>query len=1173
MFTEGLDERSISWIKQGPNGEQASVIRSPLSEKMSPIPRSPLSGGYGGSNYTSSPVLPPLKFHSGLLDPRNIVPLNLDRYGDESDEDSLDDESVASVPDNFSGNYSEDDCLRFSDSNYQEQQPAEDFYKKEILRGPDVSCLNRGPLKGDLKIEVPENYRRFTTDGGLGFGKFQGQNRETATSCRLPRIILLNTNETPKANYRTVVDMGTPSAPPAAVESENVSDDFPSSERVTVEDNPDIQKETGDGIYVNNNHSSNWQSQSSKEDDHLGVRMEQEAVTADTQPPELYTSPYYNTSGQNAWQTLIAYDGCVRLCLNAWARGCTEAPEFLRDECLVLRSAFGLHKFLLQPRGLQPIEKTGIERVEQVCSQKVKKVVGKMRVEVRKLRLVPRRSLKSTYSQRSAIYLKVGAQYVKHVSSIVKTGINSLGIVSYSPSEEKFSCLFHLKSSTEETELESGSAISLRAGTGDYYDFFPQSQGDALLLEVYDSKKVIQGRAFIPVSSLSDNSNDKTQWWPIYHDDHECVGKIQLSIGIAITSDETSQIKSAPIVETLAYDLLLEAAMRALKFHSRNLRLDGVWKWLLTEFSDYYGVSDSYAQLRYLSYVMNVATPTKDCLEIVYELLVPVIEARSRKNLTRQEKSILLGCETQIDSLLATVFENYKSLDENSPTGLVDIFAPIPEVAAPALTPAVQIYTLLHDILAQDVQTSLRNYLERAAAKTCRKHMVETDEFVSSSNTEGFFMDPITISTAYLKMKNLCINISNEIRADIKIHNEHVLPSSIDLSNITASVYGNELFKRLKAFLSTWPPSGPMAHVNELLVATADFERKLEAWNISPAQCGVDSRNVYHNYIMVWVQDMQLHLLDLCKAEKVPWSGVTTNYSTSPFAEEMYDKIKEILSPYEVVMNRWPQYSLVLENAVANIERAIIKALEKQYTDILTPLKDSIPKKLGMQVQKFTRRQSIVLYSVPNQLGIFMNTIKRVLDVLHCKIEDILRAWASYLPVNGDKKQLFGEQMNGITVLLRTKYKNYMQATVVKLINNLQDNKNTRLKKILEETKESDGEAELRERMQMLTLQLIDSISNLHEVFTSRIFIATCRGFWDRMGQIVLKFLVGRKENRVWYNGSYYALGILDDTFASQMQRLQGNALQEKDLEPPRSIVEARSILCRDTTNTTDAYF
>lgn len=44
----------------------------------------------------------------------------------------------------------------------------------------------------------------------------------------------------------------------------------------------------------------------------------------------------------------------------------------------------------------------------------------------------------------------------------------------------------------------------------------------------------------------------------------------------------------------------------------------------------------------------------------------------------------------------------------------------------------------------------------------------------------------------------------------------------------------------------------------------------------------------------------------------------------------------------------------------------------------------------------------------------------------------------------------------------------------------MQENRSTRLKRILEETKEEDGEVEIRERMQMLSLQLIESITNLH---------------------------------------------------------------------------------------------
>lgn len=66
----------------------------------------------------------------------------------------------------------------------------------------------------------------------------------------------------------------------------------------------------------------------------------------------------------------------------------------------------------------------------------------------------------------------------------------------------------------------------------------------------------------------------------------------------------------------------------------------------------------------------------------------------------------------------------------------------------------------------------------------------------------------------------------------------------------------------------------------------------------------------------------------------------------------------------------------------------------------------------------------------------------------------------------------------------------------------MQVNRNTQLKRILEETEDTDNEAEVRERMLMLNSQLIDSISNLHEVFISQIFVALCRGFWDRMGQV-----------------------------------------------------------------------
>ncbi|KAF6147384.1 hypothetical protein GIB67_003282, partial [Kingdonia uniflora] len=104
---------------------------------------------------------------------------------------------------------------------------------------------------------------------------------------------------------------------------------------------------------------------------------------------------------------------------------------------------------------------------------------------------------------------------------------------------------------------------------------FPESQGETLLVEVHDANKVTQDRAIIKVSSLIDNPSDRFWWWPLYHDDHKCVGNVQFSIGSTITYDEANPIKCAQVVETLAYDLVLESAMRAQHFHPKNFWIQG----------------------------------------------------------------------------------------------------------------------------------------------------------------------------------------------------------------------------------------------------------------------------------------------------------------------------------------------------------------------------------------------------------------------------------------------------------------------------------------------------------------------------------------------------------------------------------------------------------------------
>ena len=63
--------------------------------------------------------------------------------------------------------------------------------------------------------------------------------------------------------------------------------------------------------------------------------------------------------------------------------------------------------------------------------------------------------------------------------------------------------------------------------------------------------------------------------------------------------------------------------------------------------------------------------------------------------------------------------------------------------------------------------------------KRWRRLVAETDEFVASGS-EGFLMDPLSMSGAYQKMRSLSLNVRSEVRADIEIHNTHVLPRLVE---------------------------------------------------------------------------------------------------------------------------------------------------------------------------------------------------------------------------------------------------------------------------------------------------------------------------------------------------------------------------------------------------------
>ncbi|XP_047342130.1 uncharacterized protein LOC124945693 [Impatiens glandulifera] len=121
---------------------------------------------------------------------------------------------------------------------------------------------------------------------------------------------------------------------------------------------------------------------------------------------------------------------------------------------------------------------------------------------------------------------------------------------------------------------------------------------------------------------------------------------------------------------------------------------------------------------------------------------------------------------------------------------------------------------------------------------------------------------------------------------------------------------------------------------------------------------------------MLWIQDKRLALLDSCKLDKIKWPGVRTQHSTTPFIDETYNRLMETLNDYEVIISLWPDYTTVLEDAIADIEKATMETLEKQYADVLLPIKENFaPKKFGLKyVHKLTKR-STLQYVVPDEVN------------------------------------------------------------------------------------------------------------------------------------------------------------------------------------------------------------
>ncbi|KAF3505578.1 hypothetical protein F2Q69_00004678 [Brassica cretica] len=929
-------------------------------------------------------------------------------------------------------------------------------------------------------------------------------------------------------------------------------------------------------------------------------RNQNGTITSTTSLPPRF--PTFHASEQGPWSAMIAYEACMRLCLHSMSVDrVNEASYFLNNECKTMRKAFSLEKFFLQSEE-ELLGKGPCELVTEPSAPKNKKTIGKIRVQVRKIKMgldpppgcniasltvpkeklvvvrrniaelnltlssgwkaakkvhvTPRVPLNGSFSRQSLAYVQAAARYLKQVSKAVKNEVvaSHTGQQTYETVQETYSCSLRLKSSAEEDQIKT------QPGSSEAFIFLPDSLGDDLISEVRDSKGQLLGRVVVQLAAIVDDPNEKVRWWPIYHEpEHEHIGRIQLHLSYSSSLDEKT--KCGLVAETSAYDIILEVAMKAEQFQRRNLVFKGPWLWMITRFASYYGISDAYARLRYLSYVMDVASPTKDCLDLIYDFLLPIIMKSNHKSVLSHQENRLLGeIDEQIQQILASAFENYKSLDELSFSGMKDVFESATGTPAPAIESSVKLYALLNDVLTPEAQLKLCRYFQAASKKRSIRHLLETNDLLNNRSEGAAPVDPMALTTSYQKMKSLILSFKNEISTDIAIHNCNVLPSYIDLPNLSASIYSVDLCNRLREFLLVWPPPGPSPPVVDLVITTADFQRDITSWNINPIKGGVNAKELFYSYITNWIEEKRRVLYELCKLETVKPCGDISGL-TSPFVDEMYQRLNGTLDEYDIIIGRWPEYAISLEKVVADAEKAIVEAMEKQFAEIISPLKES--KIFGLKIVKKFTKGAPNPYAVPKELGVLLNSMKRVLDILRPSIENRFKSWNSYIP-DGENR-ILGERLSEVTVLLRAKFRSYTQALVEKLAENTRIQNHMKLKSIIHDLRETTAEPDVRNRMMALKDVLDKTIDHLHSVFLPDVFVSVCRGIWDRLGQDVLRLLEDRKDNVTWHKGPRIAVSVLDEIFATQMQSLLGNALKPEHLEPPRSMMELRSMLCKDS--------
>ncbi|KAG6390829.1 hypothetical protein SASPL_148574 [Salvia splendens] len=318
------------------------------------------------------------------------------------------------------------------------------------------------------------------------------------------------------------------------------------------------------------------------------------------------------------WYAVLSYDASVRLCLHSWARSYMRAPPFLENECSLLRDV--LEEKLTR--------KDHSELVGEGAYVKSKKTIGKIRVQVRNVKMGTKQPTGFTFTSLKS-------------SSTVKLETFQQRIIFLYVEIEKF---------VRRGCIGNATGTCLPGGFGDDLNL---NYIVGMFLFRWLTFLMNWGRSVVSVLYPGKKSMKKLR-------------KIQLHINYSTTADKDSYK-----IPSFGESGITNYVLRPVHICSRNYRLRlcfgdcderptvSAQKLVATWFVEmvggficiFSGVLDAYTKLRYLSYVMDISTATVDYLDLVHDILLPMVIKDKR-------------------------------------------------FAAPALDPALKLYKWLHDILS-----------------------------------------------------------------------------------------------------------------------------------------------------------------------------------------------------------------------------------------------------------------------------------------------------------------------------------------------------------------------------------------------------------------------------------------------------------------------------------------